>query len=223
MYSCGDLQTCVWLDCEYRHKRNVSRRSNVMKWIWKLQMCVMCNCVQCDVCQWSLCGVGCRKGGSGFIMGPSLWALACCQQTQMPLTGCWFSRWSLEVAAEHRGHIGAHINHRIWLVLLWLISTCLQWARALSNKAEILLPRARNSLASSDRPESRQTTTKIDIFHVSFASLMFVRHITVPPSKKQSPGLFHSCAFLLHSHIHRQTGGHRPRRAEIIAVGPHAL
>lgn len=164
-------------------QRNVSRRSNVMKWICELEMCVMCNCVQCDVCQWSLCGVGCRKGGSGFIMGPSLWALARCQQPQMPLTGCWFSRWSLEVAAEHRGLIGAHINHRIWLVLLWLIFTRLQWARALSNKAEILPPRAQNSLASSDRPESQRTTTQIDIFNVSFASLMFG---TVPPQKTKS-------------------------------------
>ena len=73
------------------------------------------------VCQRSLCGVACIIGGSGFIMGPSLWELAHCQQPQMPLTGCWFSRWSLEVAAEDRGRIGAPINRRIWSVLLWLI------------------------------------------------------------------------------------------------------
>lgn len=72
-------------------------------------MCVMCNrvgCVRvilvCHVCQSALCGAACIMGGSGFIMGPSLWLLARCQQPQMPQTGCWFSCRSLEVAAEDR-------------------------------------------------------------------------------------------------------------------------
>lgn len=53
----------------------------------------------CHVCQRSLCGAACIMGGSGFIMGASLWLLARRQQPQMPLTGCWFSCWSLEVVA----------------------------------------------------------------------------------------------------------------------------
>lgn len=46
---------------------------------------VSCVSVEPD---WSLCGVGYIIERSSLIMGPSLWTLACCQQPQMPLTGC---------------------------------------------------------------------------------------------------------------------------------------
>lgn len=47
-------------------------------------------------------------------MRPSPWALDRSQQPQTPPTGCWFSRWSLEVVLEDCGCIGAHRNPIIW-------------------------------------------------------------------------------------------------------------
>lgn len=87
--------------------KNVSCVPSLAEWVRVDSECLSCDnrvrrvhvILVCHVCQWSLCGAACIMGGSGFIMGASLWLLARRQQPQMPLTGCWFSCWSLEVVA----------------------------------------------------------------------------------------------------------------------------
>lgn len=120
---------CLASFCNYRETcqmRVISENEWLTDSIYKFTSCEneFSVILVCDACQCTLCGVGCITGGSGFIMGPSLWALALRQKPQMPLTACWFSRWSLEVAVEDRGCIGAGINHRSWLLwLMFYIST----------------------------------------------------------------------------------------------------
>lgn len=81
----------------------------------------------------------------------------------------------------------------------------------LSNKAEMLVTHAENSLLSSHRPVSQQATTQICISNAPLAPLMFVipsRAYNGPPPE-QSP---HPASLLIHSwtnlpHTQAQTDG----------------
>lgn len=68
-------QTCVIQEWSHKLKGHPTESIRPMR------NCIYCICVilLCEICQRSLCGRGCIIGGSGFIMGPSLWALAYCQ------------------------------------------------------------------------------------------------------------------------------------------------
>lgn len=72
---------------------------------------------------------------------------------------------------EDCGHIGAHINHRIWLAFY---CGCFFTSLQSLTKLRCFFTHAQNSHLSSNGPVRQQATTQIYIFNVSLASLRFV-------------------------------------------------